>query len=131
MRRILSVGGLGAGIALPLFTLIGYLAGGPAGAWGAAIGVGLAVCFFGITVLLAVLTARLGPTEFAVATLAGWLGKLVVLFVVLGALRDASFYSRPALFVALLLGTAGVLVLEALVVTKTRVPYTEPVNARN
>jgi hypothetical protein len=45
--------------------------------------------------------------------------------VVLALLRDADFYSRPVLFISLLIGTIGALVLEALVVTRTQVPYTE------
>ena len=50
---------------------------------------------------------------------------MILLIVVLVLLRDADFNSRPVLFLALLVGTIGTLVLEALVVTRTQVPYTE------
>ena len=45
--------------------------------------------------------------------------------VVLAFLRGQDFYSRPVLFVALLIGTTGTLLLEARVVATTRVPYVE------
>ncbi len=102
MRRVLRIGLVASLVALPIAVLIGYLVAGASGAWGAAIGMGIAVGFFTITLV-----------------------KMVLLLVVLALLRDADFYSRPVLFVSLLVGTIGTLVLEALVVTRTQVPYTE------
>ena len=126
MRRVLRSGALAAAVALPAAALLGFLAGGPAGAWGALIGMSLAVWFLAVTVLVALATARMDPTRLGAWVLASWLLKVVVLIAALALLRDADFYSRPALFVALLVGTAGSLVLEARVVTTTRVPYVEP-----
>ena len=65
-------------------------------------------------------TATLGA-----AVLGSWLVKMILLIVILVLLRDADFYSRPVLFITLLVGTVGALVLEALVVSRTQVPYTE------
>ena len=56
--------------------------------------------------------------------LGSWLIKMVLLLVVLALLRDADFYSRPVLFICLLVGTIGALVLEALVVD----PHPGPVH---
>ena len=78
------------------------------------------------TVAVALATARMDPTKLGMWVLGSWLLKMVLLIVVLVVLRGATFYSRPALFVALLVGTAGSLLLEARVVTSTRVPYVEP-----
>ena len=126
MRRVVRTGAVAAAIALPVSALLGLLLGGAAGAWGALIGMGIAVGFFGITVAVALSTARMGPTQLGVWVLGSWLLKMVLLIVVLALLRGATFYSRPALFVALLLGTVGSLLIEARVVTSTRVPYVEP-----
>jgi hypothetical protein len=126
MRRVLKVGGVAAAIALPVSALIGMLVAGSAGAWGSLIGMGLAVWFFAVTVGVALVTARMDPTRLGIWVLGSWLVKVVVLIVVLALLRDADFYSRPALFAALLVGTAGSLLLEARIVTTTRVPYVEP-----
>ena len=127
MRRILRTAGLAAAVALPVAGLVGYLAGGAAGAWGALIGMGIAVVFLAVTVVVALATARTedaGLLGFAV--LASWLVKIIVLIAVMAFLRGQDFYSRPALFIALLVGTAGTLFIEWRVVVTTRVPYVEP-----
>ncbi len=126
MRRVLRIGMVAVLIALPLSLLIGYLVAAGAGVWGALIGMGLAAGFFAITVGVALGTAALDVTALGAAVLGSWLFKMVLLIVVLALLRDADFYSRPVLFVSLLLGTIGALVLEAVVVTRTQVPYTDP-----
>jgi hypothetical protein len=125
MRRVLRIGLLASVVALPVAVLIGYLVAGASGAWGAAIGMGIAVGFFAITVGVALGTAGMDTTALGASVLGSWLIKMVLLIVVLVLLRDADFYSRPVLFVSLLVGTIGTLVLEALVVTRTQVPYTE------
>jgi hypothetical protein len=125
MRRVLRTGAVAAAIALPAAALIGYLLAGAPGAWGALIGMGLAVAFFGITVVVALLTARMDPTKLAMWVLGSWLVKMILLIAVLAPLREAGFYSKPALFVSLLVGTMGTLLLEARVVMTTRVPYVE------
>lgn len=125
MRRVLRIGLLASVVALPVAVLLGYLVSGAAGAWGAAIGMGIAVGFFTITVGVALGTAGMDATALGASVLGSWLVKMILLILVLVLLRDADFYSRPVLFVALLVGTVGTLVLEALVVTRTRVPYTE------
>jgi len=126
MRRVLRVWLIAVIVGLPAVVLIGYLVAGAAGAWGAAIGMGLAVGFLSITVGVALGTARLGPNALGASVLGSWLVKMVLLIVVLALLRDADFYSRPVLFVALLVGTLGTLLLEAFVVVRTKVPYVEP-----
>ena len=126
MRRVLRIGLVASLVALPLAVLIGHLVAGAAGAWGAAIGMGIAVGFFTITVGVALTTAGMDATALGASVLGSWLIKMVLLLVALALLRDADFYSRPVLFIALLVGTIGTLVLEALVVTRTQVPYTEP-----
>jgi hypothetical protein len=126
MRRVLRAGALVAALALPAAALVGWLLAGAPGAWGALIGMGLAVAFFGITVGVALATARMAPTQLGIWVLGSWLAKMVLLIVVLALLRDEDFYSRPALFVALLVGTVGTLLLEARIVTTTKVPYVEP-----
>ncbi len=126
MRRVLRVGLIASLVALPAAVILGYLVAGAAGAWGAAIGMGIAVGFFTITVGVALGTAGMDTTALGASVLGSWLVKMILLLVVLALLRDADFYSRPVLFISLLVGTIGTLVLEALVVTRTQVPYTEP-----
>jgi hypothetical protein len=125
MRRVLRVGLVASLVALPVAVLLGYLVAGASGAWGAAIGMGIAVGFLAITVGVALGTAGMDATALGASVLGSWLIKMILLIVVLVLLRDADFYSRPVLFISLLVGTVGTLVLEAIVVTRTQVPYTE------
>ncbi len=129
MRRVVRVGAWAFAGALPLSVLLGFLVAGPAGAWGALIGMGLAAGFFAMTLAVALGSASLQVSALGAAVLGSWVMKMLLLIVVLAMLRRADFYSRPVLFVSLLVGTVGALVLEAVVVTRTRVPYTE-VDAR-
>ncbi len=126
MRRVLRAGALAALVAVPAAAAVGFLLAGWPGVWGALIGIGIAVTFFAITVAAALLTAGLDVSTLGIAVLGSWLVKMVLLIIVLVLLREADFYHRPALFLALLVGTIGSLVIEALVVTRTQVPYVEP-----
>lgn len=126
MNRILRRGAVAAMVALPVATVLGYLIGGSAGAWGALLGMGIAVAFFGVTVAVALATARTRHTSMlGLAVVASWIIKVGLLIGALAYLRGQDFYSRPALFVALLIGTVGTLLLEARVVATTQVPYIE------
>jgi hypothetical protein len=126
MSRILRIGTIAVLGALPVATLLGYLLAGAPGAWGALIGMGIAVAFFAVTVIVALVTARTRRTSMlGLAVVASWVLKVAVLIGILMALRGADFYSRPALFISLLVGTIGTLVIEARVVATTQVPYVE------
>lgn len=126
MNRILRTGAVSALVALPVATVVGYLIGGTAGAWGALLGIGISVAFFAVTVAVALATARTRHTSMlGLAVVASWIVKVGLLIGALAYLRGQDFYSRPALFVALLVGTTGTLLLEARVVATTQVPYIE------
>jgi hypothetical protein len=126
MRRVLWVWLVAVLVGLPAAVIIGYLVAGGPGAWGAGIGMGLAVGFLAVTVGVALVTAGFGANALGASVLGSWVVKMVLLMVVLGLLRDADFYSRPVLFIAVLIGTVGTLLLESFVVMRTRVPYVEP-----
>jgi hypothetical protein len=129
MRRTLRFAAVGALVLLMVAVPVGWAIAGTAGIWGAVLGVTVPVLFLGITAAVALLTARLAPSMLGLAVLGSWLLKIVVLLAVLIALDGRDFYARGVFFVAFLLGTAGFLVVEALVVTRTRVPYVEPSDA--
>jgi hypothetical protein len=129
MRRTLLFAALGAVVLLAVAVPIGWAVAGVPGVWGAMLGVLVPVLFLGITAAVALLTARLSTSTLGAAVLGSWLLKIVVLIVVLVALDGRGFYARGVFFVVFLLGTAGFLVVEALVVIRTKVPYVEPSDA--
>lgn len=126
MRAVLRRGAVASLAALPIGAALGYAVAGAPGLVAALLGLGIAVAFFTITVLLALATARLQPQALGVVVLGSWLLKMAALIVLLAFLRNADFYHRPTFFAALLVGTTGYLVLEALVVSRTKVLYVEP-----
>jgi hypothetical protein len=129
MRRTLRFAALGAVTLLVVAIPVGWVIAGMPGVWAALLGVAIPVLFLGITAAVALFTARLSPSTLGAAVLGSWLLKIVVLLLALIALDGRDFYSRGVFFVVFLLGTAGFLVVEALVVVRTKVPYVEPSDA--
>lgn len=123
MRRVLRVGAIAAVAYVPLAAAGGYVLAQGQGAVGAAIGALIAFAFFGVTAGVALITSKMPPTTLGAVVLGSWLLKMLALIVVLVALKNADFYDRISFGLALLLGTIAALILEAWVVTKSRVPY--------
>lgn len=126
MTAVLRWGSAGALVALLLAGAVGWLIDSSAGLWGGVLGIAIPVGFFSVTVVVALLTLRVRPEVFGAAILGSWVLKLILLIAVLAVLADADFYNRAIFFGAFLVGTIGYLVAEALIVTRTRVPYVEP-----
>jgi len=105
---------------------IGALAAGRPGVWGALIGVGLALVFSGTTIVSMLVTARASVQRLAAVVLGAWLGKVLVVIVVLALIQDRDFYDKPVLAVVLLVGVVGSAVLDYRAVSRGRVPYVEP-----
>ncbi|MGV8966794.1 MAG: hypothetical protein ACOH2F_10990 [Cellulomonas sp.] len=118
------------GILTVLGVGIGLLVAGAPGAWGAVIGVGLALVFSGTTVLSMLLTSGSTPTTMAAVVMGAWLGKVVVLIAVLAILRGQDFYSKGVLAAVLLAGVMGSALLDYRAVRAGRVPYVTPATER-
>lgn len=125
MRRVLFVTGLGLAVLLPVGTLAGWLIGGSDVGLGILLGLAIPAVFFGVTVVVGVLAARLDNAPFVGVVMASWLVKIVVLISVMVAIRDATFFAKGAFLAAFIVGVAGWLTAEVLVVLRTRVPYVE------
>ncbi len=119
--------GLAAWLVISLIgILIGNYVSGSAGFWGSALGAIIAGLFFSVTALLAVTTTKMGPDKLGFVILGSWLLKIVVLMAVLAWLRNQDFYSRPFFFAVLVIQTMVLLALEAVILTRAKVPYVEP-----
>lgn len=106
--------------------LLGYVIVGTSGLWGSSLGAIVAGAFFAVTAVVAVKTTKLGPDQLGFVILGSWLLKIVILMGVLAWLRTQDFYSRPFFFAVLLVQTMVLLVLEATILTRAKVPYVEP-----
>jgi hypothetical protein len=125
MRRIIRFGSLGF-LIVPVIAVVLFAVGNQPAAWGVVWGGGIPWVFFGVTAVTALRTAALDVTKLGVAVLSTWLLKMIVLLVVLAWLSNQDFFSRPIFFVTFLIATIGLLVAEALITLKTRVPYVDP-----
>jgi hypothetical protein len=115
---------------VPLAALGGLLGAGREGALGALLG-----CLVPASVLLltwgaAELGARRSAQAFAGLMLGSYLVKLVVVLALLAVLRSATEddggANATAMGVAAIVGLMAALVVEAVVITRTRAPYVEP-----
>ncbi|WP_127131725.1 hypothetical protein [Georgenia sp. SYP-B2076] len=108
---------------------VGYLVAGAAGLWGALMGAGVAALFMMGTAATALVTADKPLHVASAAGMAGWLAKIVVLFVALVLIRDKDFFSPGTFFVVLVLAIMGSFAIEASAALRSRVPTVEPAAA--
>jgi chromate transport protein ChrA len=125
MRAVVRSALLALAVALPLASLVGWLVDGWDGVFGALLGLLLPALFLGVTVAVALLTARRSPQVMGAAIVFSWLVKMVVLIAVMSLLGGLDGWSRSVFTVTFLLGVAGWLLGEAYVVTRSRVTYVD------
>lgn len=105
---------------------VGALIAGPAGVWGALIGVAVALVFSGTTVLTVLKTAGSSVTTTGAVILGAWLIKMIVLVAVFATLRGMDFYDRGVFVAVVLVGVLGAVYLDYRAVARGRVPYVQP-----
>jgi hypothetical protein len=132
LRRALAWGGLLAAIILVVSAVLGLVVAGVPGLLGALIGTLMAVVFMGITAASILLANRFAGSDLFVGAffgivLGGWLLKFIVFIVLVVLLRDASWLDTTVLFLSLVAGVIASLVVDVLVVAKSRLPYVSDV----
>lgn len=131
-RRILLYGAvLAIGIAV-VGAIIGGIFGGGRGVLSALIGTVIAVVFMGVTALSILAANRFAGRESAIGAffgivMGGWLVKFVLFLVLLIVLKDQPFIDPLVLFLSIIAGVLGSLVVDAIVVLKSRMPYASDV----
>lgn len=123
LKRTLSYGFVFAGVIAVLGGLIGFFVAGPIAAWSAVIGAVMAAAFLGITALSIVIAVKYDIVAFFGIVLGAWLLKFVAFIVVALSLRDQPWINPTALFLSLIAGVVASLVVDVVVVMKTRMPY--------
>jgi hypothetical protein len=125
--RILRYGSLLAlGIAV-VGCIVGGLAVGPTGVTSALIGTALALVFTGMTAasILIGLKASGGSLisgAFFGIVLGGWLLKFIVFLVIVILLKDQPWVNTVVMFLSIVVGVVGSLVVDVIVVTRSRTP---------
>jgi len=132
LRKALAWGGLLAGVVLVVSGILGFVFAGTEGLVSALVGTLMAVVFMGITAASILLANRFASSEVFVGAffgivLGGWLLKFIVFIVLVVLLRDAPWLNPTVLFLSLVAGVIASLVVDVLVVAKSRLPYASDV----
>jgi chromate transport protein ChrA len=124
---VLRVAAVALLVAVPLALTAGWLVDGLAGLLGAALGLALPVSFFALTLVTALMTARLSPGVMGAVVLGSWAVKIILLLVALALMDQSQAWSRPVFAVAFGLTVPAWLAFEAVTVVRTRQQYTSSV----
>ena len=127
MRRALVGGGLLAIAVAVVGGPIGFAVAGGPGLLGALLGALMAFVFLGATAGSILLANRSAgsegyPAVFFGIVMGSFVLKLVVFLVLAVVLRDQTWLDAKVLFTTLVIGIIGSLVVDVLVVSRTRVP---------
>jgi len=102
---------------------LGFLFAGSTGLISALIGTALSVLFASITAASIIGAMRFDIAAFFGIVMGAWLMKIIVFIVILALLRDAPFVNTIVLFVTVIAGAVGTMLIDVLVVFKSRLGY--------
>ena len=102
---------------------LGYLFAGTDGLISALIGTLLAVLFASITAASIIGAMRFDIAAFFGIVMGAWLLKIVVFIVILALLRDAPFVHTMVLFLTVIAGAVGTMLIDVIVVFRSRLGY--------
>ncbi|OUE27067.1 hypothetical protein [Clavibacter michiganensis] len=108
--------------------IVGFAVDGGRGLLSAVIGSAMALVFLGLTAGSILFANRfqsspIYPTLFFSVVLGAWLLKFVVFLAVAMVLREQPWINLVVLFVTVIVGVVGTLVMDMVVITKARVGY--------
>lgn len=125
LRRALSIGAIAAVAIAVVAGVVGFVVAGTPGLVSGLVGAAFALLFLGVTALSLLVAGRfsgLGTNAFFAALLVGWLVKFVVFLVAMLALRDQPWVVPGVLFAAIVTTVLASLVIDAVVVSRARIP---------
>ena len=123
LRRSLLFGFIFAGAIAVVGAIVGFIVAGPNAALSAVIGSLMAAVFLGITAASILIAVKYDIVAFFGIVLGAWLLKFVAFIVVAMLLEGLPWINTPALFLTLIVGVISSLVVDVVVVMKTRMPY--------
>lgn len=130
LARIIRYGAVLAAAIAALGSIAGWFADGSRGVLGALIGAAIAFVFTAVTAASIILATRvtggdvLNPAYFGIV-LGGWVLKFAVFIVLVILLRDQQWVNTVVLFLAIVVSVLGSLVIDVIVVARSRVPYVD------
>ncbi len=128
LRRALVWGAVLAAVIAVVGGVIGFAVAGVEGLVSALLGTLMAVVFMGITAASILLANRFAGSDIFVGAffgivLGGWLLKFVIFIILMVLLRGADWIDPVVVFLSIVAGVIGSLVVDVLVVARSRLPY--------
>lgn len=120
--RVLKLGSILIASIAVLGSGIGFLAAGIPGLLGALVGSAIALIFVTLTALSVLFGSKLSLGGFYGVVLGGWLLKVVIFIATIGILKKVEGLNGIAIFATLVASILGSLAVDALVVTKAKMP---------
>ena len=123
LRRALLFGSLFALVLAIVGGVVGFLVAGSSGVVSALIGAAMAAVFLGITAFSIILATKFDIIAFFGIVMGAWLLKFILFIVLALLLRDQPWIQSTVLFLTLVVGVIGTLVVDLVVIAKSRMPY--------
>jgi hypothetical protein len=132
LKRILAYGGILAIAIAIVGSVVGFLVAGSVGLVSAIIGTVMAVVFLGITAASIVLATRVAKGDllsvaFFGIVMGAWLLKLIIFIVLIIILKDQPWIQTQVLFLTVVIAVVGTLVVDVVVIARSRMPYVSDV----
>jgi len=133
LKRILAYGGILAIAIAVVGSVIGVIFAGGVGLVSALIGTIMAVVFLGITAASIVVATKVAKGDLLSAAFFGivmgaWLLKFVVFIVLVVLLKDQPWIQTQVLFLTVVVAVIGTLVVDVVVIARSRLPYVSDIN---
>ncbi|ATL66009.1 hypothetical protein [Nocardia terpenica] len=122
LRAALRYGIAGLIVLVIVSAVLGSIFAGLPGLWGSLIGSAIGGFFILATAALVLFSAKLDSGIQGMVMLASWVGKLLVVLIVVAVLKQFDFYSRGTLFLTVVAALLIVLGAETYGLLRQRVP---------
>jgi hypothetical protein len=131
-RQILIYGSILALAIAVVGAILGGIFAGGSGVVSALIGTAMALAFMGITAGSILFANRFAGRESAIGmffgiVMGGWLLKFILFLVLVVLLKDQPWVAPVVLFLSIIAGVVGSLVVDVVVIMKSRVAYVSDV----
>jgi len=132
LARALKVAAIAGLVQLAVLGTIGFLIAGEPGLVGALLGSAISIVFLGLTAASIVIANRFVASDFFiivffVIVLGTWLLKFVGFIIAALLLRDQPWLDPTILFLSIIVGVLVSLIVDVVVVVKSRLPYASDV----
>lgn len=130
LKNTIRYGGVLAAVIAVVGGVVGYLVDGGVGLVSALLGAAMAFLFLGVTAGSILLANRIAASDFLnplflITVLGGWLLKFAIFLVLLVLLKDQPWINNIVLLLAVIVGVVGSLVVDVVVIARSRQPYVD------